>query len=122
MNPAIDFHALTFSYGSVPTPSGIDLQVVEDEFFVTGTADTAGSRCRSLCPFARPHDAHCNHAGGAAERSRPGIVIKPRPTGRPNHHPARGWGLCLVRDAGAVSRTAPRTLGCCEGCAARSNR
>lgn len=32
MNPAIDIHALNFSYGSVPTLSGIDLQVAEGEF------------------------------------------------------------------------------------------
>jgi zinc transport system ATP-binding protein len=32
LNPAIDIHALNFSYGSVPTLSGIDLQVAEGEF------------------------------------------------------------------------------------------
>ncbi|MGD2119692.1 MAG: ABC transporter ATP-binding protein [Chromatiales bacterium] len=32
MNPVIDIHALNFSYGSVPTLSGIDLQVEEGEF------------------------------------------------------------------------------------------
>lgn len=32
MNSAIDIHALNFSYGSVPTLSGIDLQVTEGEF------------------------------------------------------------------------------------------
>ena len=32
MKPAVDIHALNFSYGSVPTLSGIDLQVAEGEF------------------------------------------------------------------------------------------
>ena len=32
MKPAIDIHALNFSYGSVPTLSGIELQVAEGEF------------------------------------------------------------------------------------------
>ena len=32
MSPVINIHALNFSYGSVPTLSGIDLQVAEGEF------------------------------------------------------------------------------------------
>ncbi len=32
MNPVIDIHSLNFAYGSVPTLSGIDLQVAEGEF------------------------------------------------------------------------------------------
>jgi len=32
LNPVIDIHGLSFSYGSVPTLSGIDLQVTEGEF------------------------------------------------------------------------------------------
>jgi zinc transport system ATP-binding protein len=32
LNPVIDIHGLNFSYGSVPTLSAIDLQVVEGEF------------------------------------------------------------------------------------------
>jgi zinc transport system ATP-binding protein len=32
LSPAIDIHALNFSYGSVPTLSGIELQVAEGEF------------------------------------------------------------------------------------------
>lgn len=32
MKPAIDIHALNFSYGSVPTLSAIDLRVIEGEF------------------------------------------------------------------------------------------
>ena len=32
MNPVIDIQALNFSYGNVPTLSGIDLQVTEGEF------------------------------------------------------------------------------------------
>ena len=32
MSPVIDIHALNFSYGSVPTLSGIDLHVAEGEF------------------------------------------------------------------------------------------
>jgi zinc transport system ATP-binding protein len=32
LSPAIDIHALNFSYGSVPTLSGVDLEVAEGEF------------------------------------------------------------------------------------------
>jgi len=32
LNPVIDVHSLNFSYGAVPTLSGIDLQVAEGEF------------------------------------------------------------------------------------------
>ncbi len=32
MNPVIDIQSLNFSYGSVPTLSGINLQVAEGEF------------------------------------------------------------------------------------------
>jgi zinc transport system ATP-binding protein len=32
LNPVIDIHSLNFAYGSVPTLSGIDLQVAEGEF------------------------------------------------------------------------------------------
>lgn len=33
MSPAIAIHALNFSYGSVPTLSGVELQIAEGEFF-----------------------------------------------------------------------------------------
>jgi zinc transport system ATP-binding protein len=32
LNPVIDIHALNFSYGNVPTLSGIDLQAIDGEF------------------------------------------------------------------------------------------
>ncbi|MDJ0891459.1 MAG: ABC transporter ATP-binding protein, partial [Gammaproteobacteria bacterium] len=73
MKPAVDIHALNFSYGSVPTLSGIDLQVAEGEFLgiVGPNAGGKSTLLKLILGLLKPQSGRINvlgHAPCAASR------------------------------------------------------
>ena len=67
MNPAIEFKALNFSYGSVPTLSGIDLQVAEGEFLgiVGPNAGGKSTLLKLILGLLQPQSGRINVLGQA---------------------------------------------------------
>jgi len=73
LNPAIAVHALNFSYGSVPTLSGIDLQVAEGEFLgiVGPNAGGKSTLLKLILGLLQPQSGSINvlgHASNMASR------------------------------------------------------
>ena len=67
MNPAIDIQALNFSYGSVPTLSGVDLQVAKGEFLgiVGPNAGGKSTLLKLILGLLQPQSGRINVLGRA---------------------------------------------------------